>query len=224
MLYRSIAGIAILPMLWAAQASASLITYEYIGNPYDYIETDVRFYLGDEEARNFFLESQPAHMTASFTIDKSLLSGQSLSNIDYSLTPCFDETTVLCPDDAVSSIHMHDGVGSSLSATTDSGPVANLTLNFSTDLQGNITSWNLALLDDGPELKSSSEAVFGQFSKGDASDPFRTGGFGPCAGQLCATQPGEWARVPEPTMLLLLGVGVAGLVFARPVRKMTVHA
>lgn len=221
---KHIAILLLLPMFWVTQAAATVITYKYKGNPYDYVETDLQFYFDDAEARDFILDAQPASMAATFTIDKSLLPGNSLSQINYSLATCSGDhgalSVVLCPESAVTAIRMDDGVGNSLSVSQVNGITSDIILNFSTNAKGQIKSWNLGLLDDGPDLRSSSEFILGAFSKGDESDPFRTGSFGPCPGQLCSSVPGEWAKVPEPTAWLLF---IAGLLAIFSVRRRTLR-
>lgn len=190
--------VALLLVLIAGPAQSSLVTYEYSGGTYDFIDDNPERF-GGEERRQRYLDAQPTSMSGEFTIDTAALGGEDpLKDIDYTMDVCFEDGFAICEDDPIQSISYFDGVEQTFEVTKSRGPIANLEFEFSTNEDAEITSWNFVYLADIPDVFSSGPS---------GGDSVVEKGRALTRGPIVSGPSGEWSRVPGPAASILLALG-----------------
>src|SRR5688500_3520366 len=184
-----------LALLVASAANAALVKYEYTGAKYDYYADPAT---DPTVESNPYIGIEQDFMTGWFVLDTDLLPGGTHKNasvahyIDYDYEGC-DTYAGPCVR-VIPDHYFFDGVfEQSPRAEYPSFRAPGKVFEFTTDANGDLTSWHIFMMDD---------EVYDQYITSDRGD---TRYVPPCgdavfANNVCvkSSKPGTWRQVPVP--------------------------
>jgi len=183
----------------AASANAAIVKYEYTGAEYDYVADPSDPTVGE----NPWVDRTQNHMSGFFLLDTSLVPGGDHRNGTFELGADKE-----CTEDCGPLLDylFFDGLRTETLATWDVSAL----FRFTTDGHGELTAWDIVLLQDFEELWVT--------DRGDGRNFPACGNWEPTESACVMNrEAGTWRQVPvpEPSALGLAIAALAGAAFLR---------